>query len=154
MEDIKRDIKSFEDFYRSQREEATKLAQQLETFAAGSPEYKDLEAKMAKMTADMQVAMRLKKNEFLEREAKVYYNAYAEVLDHVGDFAARNNIGLVLRFNGTEIDPKDRASVLQGVNRAIVYQSRLNITQFIVERINKGTPPANVSNNPQIPRRR
>ena len=46
-------------------------------------------------------------------------------------------ISLVLRYNGEEIRPDDRNSVLAGVNRAIVYQNNLDITKEISDRVNR-----------------
>jgi hypothetical protein len=91
----------------------------------------------------------------MEREAKVCYTAYNEVLQQVTEFANRNSIGLVLRFNSEEIDPDERGSVLQGVNRTVVYQRNLNITGPILERLNRGAAPAEeVGARPGIPMRR
>jgi hypothetical protein len=106
------------------------------------------------MAADMQVEMTMKKKEFMEKEAKVYYSAYMDAIQQVSDFASRHNIGLVLRFNGEEIDPKERNSVLQGVNRAVVYQRNLNITEAIVQELNRGAAPRNAGARPAIPQRR
>jgi hypothetical protein len=40
--------------------------------------------------------------------------------------------------------PEDRASVLQGVNKPVVYQDRLDITQLVLNQLNAGaTMPAN-----------
>ena len=64
----------------------------------------------------MQVKMAQKRQEFLEKEARIYYEAYSKVYDEVAKLAARNDIRLVLRFNSEEMKQDDRNSVLQGVN--------------------------------------
>jgi hypothetical protein len=87
------------------------------------------------------VKIGLKRKEFLEQEARVYYRVYREIEQSVGLFAQRNRIGLVLRFNGDEMKEDDRASVLQGVNRAVVYQQNLDVTEFILGDLNRGTTP-------------
>lgn len=154
MEDIKNDIKNYEASISERRKQGTAMAEQLKEFQPGTPEFKQLEAQLAKLSADLQVDMALKKKEFLEREAKVYYTAYQEVLQQVTELSHRHSIGLVLRFNSDEIDPKERESVLQGVNRAIVYQSNLNITGAVVESLNRGVAPQGVSARPGLPPRR
>jgi Skp family chaperone for outer membrane proteins len=155
MEDIKNDIKNYEASVLERRKQGTALGEQLKDFQPGTPEYKEREASLAKLSADMQVEMALKKKDFMDREAKVYYTAYQEVLEQVTAFSQANRIGLVLRFNGEQIDPQERNSVLQGVNRAIVYQRNLNITEPIIERLNRGVAPAAaVGARPGLPPRR
>jgi hypothetical protein len=41
---------------------------------------------------------------------------------------------------------------MQGINRIVVYQDRLNITEMILEELNRGTPPRQAT-NPVIPPR-
>ena len=94
------------------------------------------------MQSDLQVGVGLKRKEFLEQEARVYYRVYREIEQTVAIFAQRNRIGLVLRFNGDEMKEDDRASVLQGVNRAVVYQQGLDITDLILKQCNINTVPA------------
>ena len=67
----------------------------------------------------------------------IYYNVYNEVLNEVALFAEQHGIGLVLRFNSEPIDANDRASVLEGVNRHIVFQKNSNITPNIIDRLNR-----------------
>jgi Skp family chaperone for outer membrane proteins len=150
MEDIKSDIEKFEATVRQEQKRLTTLRDELQTLKPGTDRFKQIEKQLADATADVQVTMQLKRKEFLEEEAKVYYNAYQEVLAAVAQFAERNGIGLVLRFNGTEMDPTKRESVLQGVNRAVVFQRNLNITDYIIEALNVGVAPR-VGTAPQIP---
>lgn len=154
MQDIKKDIEDFDSFVRGEQNKMKALAEQLQTFKAGSLEYKSKEEEIARMTSEMQVKIGLKRKEFLEQEARVYYHVYREIEQSVQNFAIRNRIGLVMRYNGDEMKEDDRASVLQGVNRAVVYQQGLDITQFILEDLNRGTsaPTQNTApRGPQIP---
>jgi Skp family chaperone for outer membrane proteins len=154
MDDIRDDIKNYEATVVEKRKQANAMNEKLSEYQPGSPEYKKLETELAQMAADMQVEMAMKKKEFMEREAKVYYAAYMETVRQVSEFAHKHNIGLVLRFNGEEIDPKERSSVLQGVNRSIVFQRNLNITEQILHELNRGAAPRNAGARPAIPQRR
>jgi hypothetical protein len=80
------------------------------------------------------------------------HGIYREIEDSVAMFAQRNRIGLVLRYTGDEMKPDDRASVLQGVNKPVVYQDRLDITQHILNQLNAGaTMPAGGGVGPPAP---
>ncbi len=152
MADIKKEIATFEEYLRQQREAITQQTEQLKGLAQGSPEYQQLEEQLASRHTKLQLETGRKRKEILEREARVYYNAYKDIEKHVQDFAYANGIGLVLRFNSEDMDPTKRDSVLQGVNRAVVFQNRLNITKPILDSLNRRTPPG-VSRQPQVPGR-
>ena len=122
--------------------EQKKFAQQrdevLERYKPSSEEFKREEEKLAKANSDLRIKVELKKREFLEKEASIYFQTYKEIESIVASFAVKNRIGLVLKFTGDEIDPADRGSVLQGVNRPVVYQQNLDISEIIV----RSLPPA------------
>lgn len=139
MNDIKRDIEQFEAHVRGKQKELQEKKEQLGTFKAGSTEYRQMETDLARTQSELQVEVGLKRRDFLEQEARVYYRVYREIEQEVGVFSTRNRIGLVLRYNGDDMKEDDRNSVLQGVNRAVVYQSNLDITKFVLGALNHGT---------------
>jgi len=143
MNDMKRDIEGFDASIRADQQNFTKKRDALPQFTPSSKEYKAAEEELAHLKSDLDIKVAVKRREFLEQEAKVYYGIYREIEDAVAMFAQRNRIGLVLRFTGDEMKPDDRASVLQGVNKPVVYQDRLDITQHILNQLNAGAtmPP-------------
>lgn len=165
MNDIKKEIEAFEAQIRTEQQGLQAKGEGLKTFASSSPEYKRLEEEVARLGTEMQVNVGRKRKEFLEKEARVYFDIYKEIEQTVAVFCQQYRIGLVLRFNGDDMKPDDRASVLQGVNRAVVYQQNLDITQLILQKLNGsatmpapaptptvnqgGRPPQTA--NPQIP---
>jgi Skp family chaperone for outer membrane proteins len=161
MNDMKRDIEGFEASIRGEQTTFQKKREALVTYNPASNEYKKAEEELAHLKSDLDIKVAVKRREFLEQEAKVYYGIYREIEDAVAMFAQRNRIGLVLRFTGDEMKPDDRASVLQGVNKPVVYQDRLDITQHILNQLNAGAtmppgagvnaPPTAGSTGSQIP---
>ena len=137
MGDIKRDIEQFEAYVRDQQKLLKSKAEELQNYNASSPEYKTREAELARMQAELQIKIGQERKKFLEREAGVYYHIYKEIEGSVGTFSQRARIGLVLRFNSDDMKEDDRASVLQGVNRAVVFHSGLDITKWIIEDLNR-----------------
>ncbi|MCA9263643.1 MAG: OmpH family outer membrane protein [Planctomycetales bacterium] len=142
MEAMKTDVDAFEQTLRTRGAEIEKLKQQMVAFKPGTPQYKDLEEKITKMTAAGQADAQLKRNEFLDREAKIYYDVYNEIVATTAQFAKRKNIRLVVRFNSEDMDPQNRRSVLDGVNRAVIYQDALDITNIILDQVNRGASTA------------
>lgn len=143
MNDMKRDIDAFDAQMRDESQKLQKKQEQMMSFAPASAEFKKLDEELAHLKSDFQIRVQAKKREFLEQEARVYYGIYREVEDSVASFAQRNRIGLVLRFTADDMKPEDRPSVLQGVNKPVVYQQNLDITQHVLNQLNAGAtmPP-------------
>ena len=149
MGDIKRDIEQFEAYVRDQQKSMKARVDELQGFNATSPDYKSREADLARTQSELQVKIGLERKNFLEREARVYYHIYQEIEKSVKAFAQRARIGLVLRFNSEDMKEEDRASVLQGVNQAVVYNEGLDITPFIIADLNRR--PFNPNDKPAGP---
>ena len=137
---MKKEVEQYEESIRVERDNITKMAEQLKAYAPESPDYTRLEESIAERTSKLQLDTARARKDFLTREAKLYYDTYQEVSNHVAKFAQENGISLVLRFSSEPIEPDDRNSVLQGINRAVVYQHQLNITNYVLQAIN--APPA------------
>jgi outer membrane protein len=169
MADIKKDIEDFDAYVKNETGKLKSMGEALQQYRAGSLEYKDKEEQAARLTSDLQVKVGLKKKELLENEARVYFTVYRDLEQKVASFAQANQIMMVLRFNSDEMKEDDRNSVLQGVNRAVVYYNPgLDVTQHLLFELNKGVPPYvpptanngaaggpqannNFNNRPQIP---
>jgi Skp family chaperone for outer membrane proteins len=143
MDGMKKEVEAFEAELRKRGKEIEGLREQMRNFKSGSPEYKGIEEKMAKRAADGQAQTQLKRRDFLEREAKIYYDIYMEIGAAVAQFSQRNGISLVVRFNSAPIEGTDRNSVLEGVNRAVVFQQNLNITPMVLQMLNRRVADAN-----------
>ena len=123
-----------------------KEREKLEQFKPGTQEYKQVEENVARMGAELQLEGAKRQKDFMEREAMIYYNAYREIETAVADFAARNSLSLVLRYSAEPMDPTKKETIMQGINRIVVYQNRLDITQYVLDRLNRGTPKEVVNN--------
>jgi Skp family chaperone for outer membrane proteins len=137
MADIKKDIDLFEAQVRAEQQKLKARAEELQTYTPGSNEFRTKEAELARVNSELQIQIGQKRREFLEREAAVYFEIYEEIEGSVANFAQRARIGLVLRFSRDEMKKEDRASVLQGVNRAVVFHQGLEITIPILEDLNR-----------------
>jgi Skp family chaperone for outer membrane proteins len=140
MEAIRAEIQAFE---REIAREQESLSRQNEQLAGATSEVQrsQLEAGITRQLADLQVKASLKRNEILSREARVYYETYDEVCREVARLANAHGISLVLRFDSSSIDPQDRGSVLKAVNRPVVFQRNLDLTDMLIAYA-KGTAPA------------
>jgi len=143
MNDMKGDIEAFDASIRNEQQEFAKKREALTSYNPASDQYKKAEEELAHLKSNLDIKVAVKRREFLEQEAKVYYGIYREIEEAVASFALKHRIQLVLRFSGDEMKPDDRASVLQGVNKPVVFQNQLDITMHILNQLNAGaTMPA------------
>jgi Skp family chaperone for outer membrane proteins len=163
MDNMKKEMDGIEAELKADREKIAQKEQQRNTYNAGSNEYKQLDEQIAREMADFNLKMGKLRKEFLEKESKVYYQTYLEVVDAVNYYAKRQNIGLVLRFNGEPVDPNSRDSVLREINKPVVVQDHIDITPDIIALLNRdqqgggaapAAPQGSVTQRPgtQIPR--
>ncbi len=117
----------------TQRQQLSQRNQKLAELRVGSPQYLQMEKDLARQLADLQVQARQKKKDLLQREAQQYYGAYQEVLTAIGRIAQRHSISLVLRYDSRSPNPEDPPSVMQGLQREVVLQRNLDITNLVID---------------------
>jgi len=116
-------------------------AKELRQFEAGSVEYKRAEESFARKISDLQLRESLAKKDLMEREAKIYHRIYQEISREVAAFAQRYRLDAVLRYDSTEMDPRNPKSVIQGLRKSVVYHGGVDITKNIIDKLNGGAPP-------------
>ena len=118
----------------TQQQEAIKAeAQQLGQYEAGSAERNQLEATLEQKQTALRTQARQAEADLLNREAGVYFTTYEKMQSVVGEIASQHGISLVLRFDSQEVDPTNRAEVIKGVNRPVVYHRRLDLTNLVIQ---------------------
>jgi Skp family chaperone for outer membrane proteins len=146
MDGMKQKVDAAENEVKAVQEEMKKSIEQMKQFNAGSPEYKRMEADLLKKQGELQLKVNLQKKDFMEQEGKIYFNVSREIEDAVKLFATKNNIAMVLRFNGDQVDPSNRDDILRNINKPIVYyDTRMDITPYILQDLNRS---GGVSINP------
>jgi Skp family chaperone for outer membrane proteins len=148
---MKKEVEQIEEHIRVERDAIGKMAEQLKVVLPDSPDYKRLEESIAERTSKLQLETARARKEVMGKDAKLMYDTYQEVYNHVANFARQNNISLVLRFSSEPIESDDRNSVFQGINRTVVYQNQLNITPHILRQVNGNAPAPQPTPGPAGP---
>ncbi len=121
----------------TQQQESIKAeAEQLGQYTVGSPERNSLEEQLEQKQTKLRTKARQAETELLNREAKIYYDTYKEMQAVVSSMATQYGISLVLRFDSETIDPMNRAEVIKGVNRSVVFHRRLDLTNQVIKQMN------------------
>jgi hypothetical protein len=68
----------------------------------------------------------------------MYVEAYGLIADAVAAYAKSHEIDLVIRFNSENIDAtKQPNQLLESLNRSVVYENNLDITEAIIAAVNE-----------------
>lgn len=148
MEGMKTDFQAVEAQMKGKQNSMRSLQEKQKGFKPGTPEFKQLDEQLVRANADLQVEVTGKRKELVEREAEIYFATYREVSQAIKYYAGRQNIGIVLRFNGEDADPTNRESILRNINKAVHFQNKIDITPDVLALLNRaaqaqrGTAPA------------
>ena len=98
MDDMKADVERAEAQVKAERDAITKLAETLAGVPQGNARLQP-DGRRAGQAAgrSCSVQVQLQKNEFLQREAKIYHNVYQEIWQATDYFCKQNGIDMVLR---------------------------------------------------------
>lgn len=142
MEAIKSEADGLKVQIQQQQEAIKNEAQSLTQYEIGSPERNQLEATLEQKQASLRTKARQAEADLLNREAKIYYDTYEQMQTVVSSIASQHGISLVLRFDSDVIDSTNRAEVIKGVNRSVVYHRRLDLTNMVIRQMNPGQAQA------------
>lgn len=142
MDGMKTDFQAVETDVKGKQQQIMQAQEQQKTFTPGSPEFKQLDEQIVRMTAGLQVDVTQKRKELVDREAKIYFDTYVEVTNTIKLYAEHKGIGMVLRFNGEEADPNNRESILRAINKAVHFQNSIDITPDVLAYLNRSAATA------------
>jgi len=132
---LKQEVQNMDAEIRLRGQEVQRLQKQLEAATEGSPEQQRLQDQVIAQTGQLRADTEKYKAQLLQREALVYRQAYQQVVEEVQVYAKQRHIRLVVRHQGDSIDSTVAKKVLQNINRFVVFQDGLEITDAIIERL-------------------
>ncbi|HEX4129644.1 MAG TPA: OmpH family outer membrane protein [Pirellulales bacterium] len=130
------DIKVAEEAAARQREDLRKLAAPADKLEKNSAEYKRIEAEVKKGLEELNQQVAIQKKAFVDRQAQCYIEAYDEIAAATGDYAKKMGFQLVLRINRQPIDRPNNDQIFQELNKTIVYQDGIDITDDVLKFLN------------------
>src|SRR5262249_32385352 len=112
-----------------------------------------IEKELVQRAAEFESFRREKSRDFLKKESQIYSQIYREVEDIVRQYAEHFKYTLVIRFNREDPDTDNPQTVLQNMNRQVVYYRETDdITKKILDRLNRNlkdsAPPAKETTGP------
>ena len=142
MDAIKAEADGLKQSIQADQERIRQDAMALQNLEVGSDSRNQKEAELEQQQTTLRTTARQKEQQLLNREAMIYYETYKTMQEVVTSIAQENGISLVLRYDSSEIESTNRPEVIKGVNRTVVYHSRLDLTTLVSETMNKRTASA------------
>jgi len=115
--------------------EIESVQRKLQQLKPGSPAYDDTQLLLARLQTELKLSSDRQRQGFLKQEARLYSDTYDEITETIASYAKENGIRLVLRANQGSVDPNNQKSVVEAVNRQVVYHAGLDITKAILEEL-------------------
>lgn len=143
LEGMQGDVQKIENQLKQSAQDLMELERKRNSFKPGTPDFKTADEQLATRKAQFELQKQKLQKEFLEREAKAYYEAYNQVQAEIDRYARHYKIGLVLRYNGEEPDPAIRPQILAAINRPVQFQDQIDITPDIETMVKAKYPAKN-----------
>jgi Skp family chaperone for outer membrane proteins len=135
-DDLKRDAQRAEESLKSLVEAAKKLQEDLNRHKPGSAEHTRIQKELAEKGAEFQKRRGEQLQELQQKEAAVYHNTYKQIMEEIQRIAEARGIRLVIRTETLAPDTKDQKKLIETMNRQVLYQNGLDITDEVVQAVN------------------
>lgn len=138
---IKDQVKTAQEELIKRREALVKEAEQLKEFKEGSPQFNQLQERLANQEAQLKLDMVRKEKELDGVEATMAITFYQELQLLIKSVAEHNQIDLVLRSNREEPDLKQPATIQMALEKGVVFSKpSLDMTELILKMIQQQSP--------------
>lgn len=133
---LRQEVEEAERQLKARKSELESAAESLKTLPKESSQARKLEEQIAHDTVELKEHVEVQKKRFFETEANLYHECYQEVMEEVERYAKERGINLVMRFNGDTHDFADPQSVQKELNKSVLYQDGIDITDEILQAVN------------------
>ena len=142
MDQIKSEANQLKESIQARQQKIQQDVMAVQELEVGSTDRNQKELELEQRQTALRTEARQKEQDLLNREAHIYYDTYNAMQEVVTKVAQENNISLVLRYDSTPIDKMNRAEVIKGVNRTVVYHKQLDLTKLVSDTLNARTAGA------------
>jgi Skp family chaperone for outer membrane proteins len=131
---IKEGVQELEKNTQLRQIELETVVTQLRKAQPGSPEGQRLQQQAVKLQTEMQQFVAKERESLQKREATAHLDLYRQVEEEVKKYSKAKGIKLVIRQQETSLDDNQPLpEILKALNRGIVYEDGLDITDDILK---------------------
>ncbi len=136
LAELRADAARADELLKRRREELAGLARKLEGLKPDTPEHKSLKQQLATQQAALDLDSRLQQKELAQREARLYQQYYARVMELVADYARDHQLAVVLRADRTPAKRPSPGEASGTLPQAVLWNdAAADITEEIIQRV-------------------
>ena len=129
--------------------DAEKVKEELKLLKPGSAEYIKRESDLAQLSSDFETKRKIANLNYQRKEAEIFQNIYVDAVDVIKLYAEHFKFSMVMRFNSADLDKSNPTSVVNGLNKLVIYhRPQDDITDAVIDYLNRKYTPT----NPAAPR--
>lgn len=113
-------------------------ANQLRKAMPGTPEQQRLVQQIQKLRADMEVFLNAERQKIQKREVSALISTQKDVDEQIKKLCKERGLKLVLRQNSAPEENQPLQEVIKNLNRDVIYQDGLDITDDVIKALNDG----------------
>ena len=128
---------------------AEKIKEELKLLKQGSAEYIKRESDLAQLSSDFEAKRKVANLQYQRKEAEIFQNIYVDAVDVIKLYAEHFDYSMVMRFNSADLDKSNPTSVVNGLNKLVIYhRPQDDITDAVIDYLNRKYTPT----KPAVPR--
>lgn len=123
---------------------AEKIKEELKLLKPGSPEFIKREADLAQLSSDFETKRKLANVTYQRKEAEIFQDIYVDAVGVIKLYAEHFKYSMVMRFNSADLDKSNPTSVVNGLNKLVIYhRPQDDITDAVIDYLNRKYTPSN-----------
>ncbi|MGQ0637560.1 MAG: OmpH family outer membrane protein [Planctomycetaceae bacterium] len=135
-EEHAREVRKADEAVKGLMAEVARLNEDLKGVKEGSAEHRRLVEEIQKKRREFETFRQQEQQRLIRLESELFAHAYDRVVEEVQKYADAHNLRLVLRHHGGSLDGKNPQETIAGLNRLVLYQNALEITDEIISAMN------------------
>ncbi len=135
-EEFRRSGQEYQEELKRRAEYGKQLQDDLKRAKPGSSEQSRLQQELADKTAEFQKFQKEQSERLQKEQTEAIKVTYQEIMEQIQRIAEARGLKLVLRFQEESLDTKFPQKVAETVNRQVLYQNGLDITEEVLQGLN------------------
>ena len=140
LDPLKAEAKDLDGAVQVRQAEMETVANQARQTQPGSPDFQRFQIQLVKLQTDLQQFVAKGRHDLQQKEATVYLTFFRQLDVEISKYAKANGLKLVLRQYETSFeDGQSLPDVAKSLNRTILYEEGLDITDIILKALRTPT---------------
>ncbi len=141
LDPLKAEAKELEAAVQVRQAELENVGNHIRQIQPGSPDYQRLQIQFVKMQTDLQRFVAEGRSALQKKEATAYLSFFRQLDTEISKYAKANGFKLVLRqYESSFDDGQSLPDVAKALNRTILYEEGLDITDHILKALDAAKP--------------